>query len=90
VSEVSTNGAGWEPDAGRSQSDQEKPPTLPEVRQWPASVAVSKAAAAFGISRSHAYELIASGRFPATVIRLGNRYRVVKASIIRLLADDAA
>ncbi|ONI81990.1 hypothetical protein ALI22I_38110 [Saccharothrix sp. ALI-22-I] len=65
-------------------------PTLDEVRRWPATVNVAKAASAFGISRSHAYELIATGDFPARVIRLRRSYRVVTASIIRKLSDDAA
>ena len=65
-------------------------PTLPELRQWPASVDVPTAATAFGISRSHAYQLVARGEFPAKVIRVGSRYRVITASIIRALSDGAA
>jgi predicted DNA-binding transcriptional regulator AlpA len=64
-------------------------PTLSEIQRWPASVDVPTAAAAFGISRSHAYELITRGEFPAKVIRVGNRYRVITASIIRALSDGA-
>ena len=64
-------------------------PTLSEIKQWPASVDVPAAAAAFGISRSHAYELITRGELPAKVIRVGNRYRVITASIIRALSDEA-
>lgn len=67
------------------------PPTLAEIsKQWPASVGVPMAAAAFGISRSHAYELVTRGEFPAKVIRVGGRCRVVTASIIRALSDDVA
>lgn len=65
-------------------------PTLSEVERWPASVDVPTAATAFGISRSHAYELVARGEFPAKVIRVGSRYRVITASIVRALSDDAA
>jgi excisionase family DNA binding protein len=64
--------------------------TLSELRLWPATVDVSTAAAAFGISRSHAYELVARGEFPAKIIRIGRRYRVITASIIRALSDEAA
>jgi predicted DNA-binding transcriptional regulator AlpA len=64
-------------------------PTLHEIRKWPASVDVTAAAAAFGISRSHAYELVTRGEFPAKVIRVGSRYRVITASIIRALSDEA-
>jgi predicted DNA-binding transcriptional regulator AlpA len=65
-------------------------PTLSEIRQWPATVDVRTAAAAFGISPSHAYELINRGEFPAKVIHLGPRRRVVvTASIISTLAAAA-
>lgn len=64
-------------------------PTLSEIQRWPASVDVSTAVTAFGISRSHAYELITRSEFPAKVIRVGNRYRVITASIIRALSDGA-
>jgi predicted DNA-binding transcriptional regulator AlpA len=50
-------------------------------------VDVPTAAAAFGISRSHAYELIIRDEFPAKVIRVGNRYRVITASVIRAPSD---
>ena len=64
-------------------------PTLSEIREtWPAAVGVPEAAAAFGLSRSHAYELIARGEFPARVLRVGSRYRVVTASIVTALSDD--
>lgn len=65
-------------------------PTLSEIQRWPASVDVPTAATAFGISRSHAYELITRGQFPAKIIRVGNRYRVITASIVRALSDEAA
>lgn len=61
-------------------------PTLDEIRRWPASVDVPVAATAFGISRSHAYELVARDAFPAKVIHVGSRYRVITASIIQALS----
>lgn len=64
-------------------------PTLSAIQQWPASVDVPAAAAAFGILRSYAYELITRDEFPAKVIRVGNRYRVITASIIRALSDSS-
>ena len=60
-----------------SEPDRPDTPTLTEIRHWPATVSVRMAAAAFGISTSHAYELITRGQFPARVIRLGSRRRVV-------------
>lgn len=70
-------------------------PTLDEIRRWPATVDPAKAGTAFGIGRSYAYELIKSGEFPAKVITVGSRRRVVTASILAALAggsggDDAA
>ena len=67
----------------------DRPPTLAEIReQWPAAVDVPNAGAAFGLSRSHAYELVARGEFPAIVIKLGSRYRVLTESIIRVLSGE--
>lgn len=67
-------------------------PTLDEIRRWPATVDPATAAKAFGISRSHAYELVKTGDFPARVITLGQSQRVVTASILAVLgaSDEAA
>lgn len=61
------------------------PPTLDEVRGWPATVDVGQACRPFGISRSYAYELVARDEFPARVIKVGGRRRVVTASIVAAL-----
>jgi predicted DNA-binding transcriptional regulator AlpA len=53
-------------------------------------VDVPTAGAVFGLSRSHAYELVARDEVPAKVIKVGSRYRVVTASVIRALSDEAA
>lgn len=69
--------------AGRS-------PTLTEIReQWPPTVDVPRAGVAFGLSRSLAYDLVARGEFPAKVLKVGSRYRVITESIIRVLSDEA-
>lgn len=60
-------------------------PTLDDVRGWPATVSVSDAAPAIGVSKSHLYELAARGAAPCRVIRVGSRYRVVTASLLRVL-----
>ena len=60
-------------------------PTLSEIKTWPAAVDLVKAAAAFGISRSHAYALARRGEFPATVLTVGGRLKVTTASIIAAL-----
>ena len=74
-----------------SQADSRQGPTLAEIREdWPATVDVSAAGRAFGLSRSLSYDLVARGEFPATVIKVGGRYRVVTASIVRALSDELA
>lgn len=73
------------------QPDRPDPPTLTEIKRWPATVSVPMAAAAFGISTSHAYERITRGEFPAKVIRLGSRRRVVVTeSIVYALSSADA
>jgi predicted DNA-binding transcriptional regulator AlpA len=63
------------------------PPTLAEIRaNWPPAVDVPTAGAVFGLSRSHAYELVARGEFPAKVIKFGGRYKVLTESLIRALS----
>lgn len=60
-------------------------PTLAEVKKWPATVEVPRAALALGCSRSQLYELIKRGEAPVTVLSFGARHRVVTASLVRLL-----
>ncbi|HEV7979837.1 helix-turn-helix domain-containing protein [Amycolatopsis sp.] len=64
---------------------------MAEIKLWPATVDLTEAATrALGISRSYAYELARRGEFPARVIRVGRRYRVVTASILALVEDEPA
>jgi predicted DNA-binding transcriptional regulator AlpA len=60
-------------------------PTLAEIRTWPATVPVSEAARAIGVSRATAYVCIQAGTFPARSLRVGNRIVVLTGSIIRVL-----
>jgi predicted DNA-binding transcriptional regulator AlpA len=60
--------------------------TLDEIRSWPAAVSIERAAEAFGISRSHAYELARTGHFPARTLKVGSTVRVVTASIVEALS----
>ncbi len=71
--------------AARSTAVEVPAPTLDEIRTWPATVDVPTACAPFGISRSYGYELAARGEFPARVLRVGGRTRVVTASIVAAL-----
>ncbi len=64
--------------------------TIADIANWPLTVDVPTAARAFGISRSYAYELANSGEFPAKVIKVGTRFRVVSASVLAVLDGAAA
>ena len=83
-------GALWQTwSSGQAAMNVEESPTLSRIKQeWPPTVDVTAAAMAFGLSRSHAYDLISRGEFPAKVIKVGNRYRVVTESVIHLLSAD--
>lgn len=59
-------------------------PTLDDVRGWPATVDVARAACAIGISKAQMYRLIKSGQAPVTILDFGAK-RVVTASLVRLL-----
>ncbi|MGW2692420.1 DNA-binding protein [Streptomyces sp. NPDC001296] len=63
-------------------------PTLDEVRTWPATVTVPKAALAMGISKSHLHALIKRGESPVKTLPVGGARRVITASLIRLLEGD--
>ncbi|MFE9391741.1 DNA-binding protein [Streptomyces sp. NPDC006784] len=65
-------------------------PTLREVERWPATVSVSEAATAIGISASHLRAQIAADSAPVEVLRFGRAYRVVTASLVDLLSGRAA
>jgi len=59
--------------------------TLDEARGWPAAVDLPDAADAIGISRAQAYVAAKRGDFPARVITVGRRYKVVTADLRRVL-----
>jgi hypothetical protein len=65
-----------------------KQPTLEEIQHWPASVSIPQACTAFGLSKSHGYELAQRDEFPARCIRAGGRWVVVTADVIRLLGGE--
>lgn len=66
------------------------PPTLEEIRTWPAVIGVEQAAAALSLSRSWAYQLVAQNEWPTRVIRIGNRSKIVTSSLISLLETGVA
>ena len=51
----------------------------------PTTVALMTAARTLGIGRTKAYELAKRGEFPCHVIKIGERYRVPLAALLRLL-----
>lgn len=68
-----------------------EPVTLAEIRDtWPPTVNLSVAATAFGLCKSAAYDLYNRGEFPAEVIKVGSRRRVLTASIVRVLSGETA
>ena len=65
-------------------------PTLGEIENWPATVPVTQAATALGISRAYAYRLIANGSLQVRVVRMGRRVVVVTGSLVNLLHEQTA
>lgn len=63
-------------------------PTLGDVERWPATVSVVDASLALGISKSLGYDLARRGEFPAKVMTVGNRRRVITASLIAALRGE--
>jgi predicted DNA-binding transcriptional regulator AlpA len=59
--------------------------TAERIRALGTVTDVPTAAAIFQLSRSVAYELIKSGRFPVPVLRFGGRYRIPVAAILTAL-----
>jgi predicted DNA-binding transcriptional regulator AlpA len=49
------------------------------------TVSMVEACEALGIGKSHGYVLASRGEFPARVLKLGGRYRVVTRSLLDLL-----
>jgi len=59
-----------------------------ELLALPAAVTIPTAARALGCGRSLAYDLARRGRFPCRVLRVGNRYIVPTAELLRLLGVE--
>lgn len=79
-------------DTARADLANDTLPTLDDVRRWPATVGLPKACQALGVSKAHGYSLAARDAFPARVLKVGGSYRVITASLVRLLegSGDAA
>ncbi|HEX2807310.1 MAG TPA: helix-turn-helix domain-containing protein [Kineosporiaceae bacterium] len=61
---------------------------LHQLAALPAVLDVPTAAAALGLSRTTAYELIRTGEWPTPVFRLGRLIRIPTAPILELLGID--
>lgn len=66
------------------------PPTLADMRNLPPTLTVPEACKLLGIGQRNGYQLARDNAFPATVIRNGASYRVVTASLLRVLEIDGA
>lgn len=62
--------------------------TMAELAALPAVVNLETAGRAIGCSRVKAYQMNADGDFPVEVRRIGNRFKVSKADILRYLGVD--
>lgn len=63
-------------------------PSLNEIRTWPPTVSVRRAALALGVSRALAYRSINEGKFPAETVKPRKRLMVLTESLIRTLEGD--
>ncbi len=72
--------------AGRTVEDRQM--SMAEALALPVSVDLATAARAHGIGRTKAHELARAGEFPCPVLRLGSRYRVTRADLLRSLGID--
>jgi helix-turn-helix protein len=70
------------------QAQDRQRPTIDDIRAWPATCDVPDAAGAVGVSRTTAYELVKTGDFPAKVIKVVGRYRVLTASLLAVLTGE--
>ncbi len=59
--------------------------TLAAVRRWPATVNVTDAAKALGVSRASLYAALARGERPVRVLVVGRRMKVVTSSLLEAL-----
>ena len=63
--------------------------TTADLLALPPTIDLVTAARALGCGRTLAYELARRGRFPCRVLRLGNRYLIPTADLLRTLGVEA-
>ncbi|MEV4614204.1 hypothetical protein ACIQBJ_12440 [Kitasatospora sp. NPDC088391] len=59
-----------------------------ELLALPAAIDLDTANRAIGLGRSKGYELARRDVYPCRVLRLGKKYRVITADLLRLLGID--
>jgi hypothetical protein len=64
--------------------------TLEDVRRWPPTVDVGRAALALDVSRATLYAALARGERPVQVIRVGGRLKVLTHSLLAVLEGRSA
>ncbi|WP_285573441.1 helix-turn-helix transcriptional regulator [Actinoallomurus iriomotensis] len=62
--------------------------TFPELFDLPTIVDLCTAGKAVGVSLGTAYKLVQAGRFPCPVMRLGHRYQVPTAGLMKALGIE--
>ncbi|MDT3397726.1 hypothetical protein RKE29_13900 [Streptomyces sp. B1866] len=60
-----------------------------ELLELPAAIDLDTANRALGLGRSKGYELARRDLYPCRVLRLGRKYRVITADLLRVLGIDA-
>jgi len=65
-----------------------RPVTIAQLRKT-ATVDLMTAAAALGLGRTRAYQLVQRDEFPCRVIRIGDTYRVPTPGLLELLGVTA-
>jgi hypothetical protein len=60
-----------------------------ELLALPVAMDLETAGKAFGLGRTKSHEMARAGEFPCRVLRLGKRYRVIRADLFRALGVDA-
>ncbi|WBP91702.1 hypothetical protein [Kitasatospora cathayae] len=61
-----------------------------ELLALPAAIDLDTANRAIGLGRSKGYELARRDAYPCRVLRLGKKYRVITADLLRLLGIGVA
>lgn len=80
--------AGYRSSVITKRDDATRGLTREELLALPAAVDLETANRALSLSRTTGYDLAKRGRYPCTVLRLGNAYRVVTADLLKLLHID--